>query len=150
MREQFLSRVFLALVSPRVILAALALFYFVLIPKAYTALGLCLYNWSEIWYYSFVTLVAALALSLRKWWGYLGSIALSAYVAAGPLVFALKSFGLLPVTREEAAWLSPEAFFNSERLLETFYIPLALSALIFLHGLISLAAMIFRKRAPLP
>ena len=150
MKKQPLRRFLSRLVKPKGILAFLALLYFLLIPKAYAALGLCFYNWAGDWYAAFIVLAAALALFVERWWGYTISIFLSGYVASGTIISALKAYRVLPVSPGEAEWVTPERFWGFFARHAENYVPFTLAALILIHASISLILYVSRRRPILP
>jgi hypothetical protein len=142
-----LIHVLRSVAQPKFILLALALFNFLAVHNRYG--GECAYNLSDAYREFFILFVAALALWVERWWGYLGSAVLSGKAVYSFGYVVLKIFRLLPPGAGEN-WIAPEEWVRI--MVNNPFEPFQgiLAASIFTSAAISLVRSVFRRRVFLP
>jgi len=141
----FINWLFHLLIKPQFILFCLALYNLLDVPVRYGAT--CPYNYQDQLWSAFLLLLAASALWLGKWWGFLGATLLSGNMVYGFVYHALKVFDVLAKTPEEAERLgTPENWVTFMRNYPEMPLQILLAAVIGVFAVVGLARLMFRKR----
>jgi hypothetical protein len=147
--KSFIGWLFRLIVKPQFILCSLAFCNFVAVPASFGVL--CFYNWKYQLWFAFLLLVAASALWLGKWWGYLASAFLSGVMVYGFAYGAFKVFDVIAKSPEEAEtrgtredWWGFMANHPEEPL------QIILAAVIFCFAVFYLISLLRRGRPVLP
>ena len=142
-----LARFLRTTLNPKLILLCLASLYFLFIPFAYIPTNLCLYNWSDLWYAAFSVLVAAFALWIGKFWGYVGAIAVSSPMVYTFFNVLLKVYRVLPLSPEEVEMgNTPADYWSFWQRHPEGLIHATLATVILCYASLCLINLMFRKR----
>ena len=145
----FIDWFFQLLIKPQFILCLLAFGNFLAIPARFGAA--CFYNWKYQLWFAFLLLVAASALWLEKWWGYLAAAFLSGAMVYGFAYGAFKVFDVIAKSPEEAEmWGTREDWWGFMANHPEEPLQIVLAAIIFFFASFYLIGLLRRRRSGLP